>query len=74
VKVVPRMVLPTKLLLRNSKSGGCHNCRNSKKQVTANTTAAIFQGLMLLKNKKAKRHQNITYNTPPRESFTQRAA
>jgi hypothetical protein len=74
VKVVPRMVLPIKLFLRNPKSGGCHNCRNSKKQVTANTAAAIFQGLVLLKNKKAKRHQNITYNAPPRELFTQFAA
>jgi len=74
VKVVPRMVLPIKLFLKNSKSGGCHNCRNSKKQVMMNTVAAIFQVLVLLRNKKAKRHQNITYNTPPRESFTQRAA
>jgi hypothetical protein len=68
------MVLPIKLLLRNSKKVGCHNCINSKKQVMTKTAAAIFQGLVLLKNKKAKRHQNITYNTPSRELFTQFAA
>jgi len=74
VKEVPRMALPTKLLLRNSKKVGCHNCRNSTKQVMANIIVTIFQGLVLLKNKKAKRHQNITYKTPPRELFTQFAA
>jgi len=72
--VVPINVLPTNVLLITSRNGGCQSWRNSKIDVAKNTNIEIFQGFTLSNINAITRHQNISYNIPPKELLNQLAA